>query len=692
MRPALLYPPLTDPTCGYHSLCYLDSYARAQGRPAATVIDCNIEAFHHSYTRLSPDWLGRQASSASVFDDRMPPATRAALDLRVGNVTPEQTAEAVRVLQDPVRFYDYPTYQHAVETVAGWMNIIGAAGLPGQFCNGFEFQPYDHFNVSSVRDLSDETMLSRLSAAFTPYYNDELIPRLVAGGHDVIGLNITFVSQLPYALWLARLVRRALPEVFLVAGGTEVADVCKYATEHNAAFTVFDAFDALVVGEGETAYVEILDAVDAGRLPSGHPNIRLHPRYGVGRTLPVFGYETLANLPTPDYSTLPWDSYLSPEPFVYYSPTRGCYWNKCTFCDYGLNDDSPTSPWRQSSVEKMLTDVTAISRFARFIYFSVDVLAPATILRFAERVVETGLNIRWGAEIRLEKYWSDERCDILRRSGCVAVSVGFESANQRILDLIDKGTTPAQVSRTIGAMSRAGIGVQMMGFTGFPSETAAEAMESVEFLRSHRDQWTFGGLGTFMLTAGAIVAKDTERFGLRDVEPFPGHDIARALDFRHVDGGLDDEQLAAVEAAKGTLSGNDLGRPWVGGTDCAHTYFYQDRYGPQVTAVVARPRPDDATTYVLNGAVVGRPDPAAVEEYQRHFGSGPDAGRSDGVAFRRTDGRVSVVPDVVVAVLGLFAVPRKLTDAGRALPGVPPEVARQFWEFLVGRRLIRPCD
>ncbi|MFI6763102.1 B12-binding domain-containing radical SAM protein [Micromonospora sp. NPDC050417] len=691
MRPVLIYPPLTDPTCGYHSLCYLDSYARAHGQAAATIIDANIEAFHHSYTDVSYDWLIRQASDASAFADRMSPVAAAAMRLRAGQVSPEQTAEAVRVLQDPVRFYDYSQYQHAVETVTGWMNTLGAAGLPGQFHNGFEFQPYDRFNLSSVRDLTDEAMLARLSNPFTPYYSEELIPRLVAGGHDVVGINVTFVSQLPFALWMARLIRRALPHAFLVAGGTEVADVWKYATDQDMVFQIFDVFDALVVGEGETAYVEILDALDAGRMPSGHPNVRLHPRHGIGRALPMFKYEQLAALPTPDYSTLPWEKYLSPEPFVYYSPTRGCYWNKCTFCDYGLNGDSPTSPWRQDPVDKMVSDVGAISKFAKFIYFSVDVLAPATILKFAERVVESGLDFRWGAEIRLEKYWSVERCRTLKRSGCVSVSVGFESANQRILNLINKGTTPAQVSQTIDAMTQAGIGVQMMGFTGFPSETAAEAMESINFLREHRDRWTFGGLGTFMLTAGAIVAKDPERFGLRNLMPYPDHDIARALSFEQVGGTLDDEELTALEEAKAALTNNDLGRPWVGGTDCAHTYLYQDRYGMDIMRVVGPVQPDREARYVLNGTVIRRPESDVMEEYRYHYWySRTNSDRPGRFAFRRVDGRLYLIPDVLVPLLQLFTVPRGLSAAELALPAMPPSVVQQAWDFLVGRRLVRP--
>jgi hypothetical protein len=690
MRPVLIYPPLSDPTSGYHSLCYLDSYARSRGQAAATIVDANIEAFHHTYTPASYQWLTRHRGSGAGVGS--PDLARAAL-LRAGDTSPEQVAGAVRTLQDGESFYDYPTYQHAVETVVGWMHTVGAAGLPGAFRDGFQFEAASGFNSSSVRDLTDERLLGLVNNPFAPYYEDELMPRLVAGCYDVVGINVTYESQLPFALWLARRIRRALPDAFLVAGGTEVADVWKYALDKKSVFQIFDALDALVIGEGETAYVEILDALDAGRIPGGHPNVRMHPRYGASRPLPVFHYERMAELPTPDYSTLPWHKYLSPEPFVYYSPSRGCYWNKCTFCDYGLNGDSPTSPWRQDPVDKMVADVRAISEFAKFIYFSVDVLAPATILKFAERVSESTMDFRWGAEIRLEKYWSVERCQTLRRSGCVAVSVGFESGNQRILDLIDKGTTPTRVAQTIGAMTDAGIGVQMMGFTGFPSETTEEAMDSVRFLRDHRDQWTFGGLGEFMLTAGAIVAKQPERFGLRGIAPRPGDDIARVLDYEDTAAGTPDESdQEKLDEAKASLVLGHYGRPWLGGTDTPHTYFYHDRYEMAVVHVITADPPLDDTRFVVNGSVIPRPAAAVLAAYRRAYRLGrqaasPPAGKW---AFRRTDGRVYLIPDGMVPLLQLFTRPSTLADAEPVLAGLGPNATQQVWRFLVGRRLVRP--
>jgi anaerobic magnesium-protoporphyrin IX monomethyl ester cyclase len=699
VRSVLIYPPVTDPTSGYHSLCYIDSYARAQGLPAADIVDANIEAFHYSYTAPARARIQAEIDSAGHAEDMaayLPGGVTAAAAhrLRVGPPDPAAVRAAVATLRDPVAFYDIDRYRQAAESVTAWMNYLGSAGFPGQFRNGFEPSQVP-VNLRSSRELTDSRALRRISAPFQPYYDDVLLPQLAAGGYDLVGINVTFSWQLPFALWLAHLVRDRLPGVFLVAGGTEVADVWKYATDKATVFRVFDDADAVVVGEGETAYAEILRSLQAGDLPSGHPNVRLHPRHGAGRMLPLFRYETLADLPTPDYGRLPWHLYLSPEPFVYYSPTRGCYWNKCTFCDYGLNGDSPTSPWRQEPVDRMMRDVTELARFARFIYFSVDVLAPATILRFAERVIEAGLDIRWGAEIRLEKYWSPQRCETLRRSGCTAVAVGFESGNQRILDLIDKGTTPDRVRQTITAMSGAGIGVQMMAFTGFPTETVAEAYDTIDFLNSTRELWTFGGAGEFTLTAGAIVARQPERFGIANVAPLSdGDDIVRKLRY---DDATENRSLgnAEITAARAKLANDYLGRPWAGCTEAAHTYFYHDRYGTAARDVIfarLKVTPADLDReYVVNGEVIERPADDVLAEYLRLYGQPGRTLPAGWALFRRGDGTVLLLPRGIGRVLRQFAEPTTLTTARERLWLLDDGTVANTWAMLVGQQFLRRC-
>jgi anaerobic magnesium-protoporphyrin IX monomethyl ester cyclase len=115
----LIYPPITDPTSPYHSLTYLDSYARSRGYPAADIVDVNVEAFHYSYSPGATAWLeaglaavraraGRELAGSEI--------TRAGL-LQVGEPDAAAVRSAVELLQDPARFYDYGLYRQAVDQV-----------------------------------------------------------------------------------------------------------------------------------------------------------------------------------------------------------------------------------------------------------------------------------------------------------------------------------------------------------------------------------------------------------------------------------------------------------------------------------------------------------------------------------------------------------------------------------------------
>ena len=283
-RSLLLYPPITDPTSPYHSLTYLDSYARAHGYPAADIVDVNVEAFHYSYTPAAAAWL-----TAGLAHARRDPAGSAAMRasmLQVGDPDAGAVRSAVEVLQDPGRFYDYDHYQRAVDEIHAWMNCLGAVGIPGQFRAGFQLGPLPQFTVGPAARMTEQRALERLNRPFEPYYEEVLAPRIRGGGYDVVGINITYAWQLPFALWLGRLVRRWLPSAFLIAGGTEVASAWKYSLDRETYAALFDDFDATVVGEGEAAYVAILESRARAGCPSPSPTSTCTPGTGPGEGSP----------------------------------------------------------------------------------------------------------------------------------------------------------------------------------------------------------------------------------------------------------------------------------------------------------------------------------------------------------------------------------------------------------------------
>jgi radical SAM superfamily enzyme YgiQ (UPF0313 family) len=65
---------------------------------------------------------------------------------------------------------------------------------------------------------------------------------------------------------------------------------------------------------------------------------------------------------------------------------------------------------------------------------------------------------------------------LMARSGCIAVTGGLEIASDRLLKLVNKGVTVAQVARVTKAFTDAGVGVHAYLMYGFPTQTDTNRM------------------------------------------------------------------------------------------------------------------------------------------------------------------------------------------------------------------------
>jgi len=726
MKTLLLYVPITDPTSGYHSLSYISAFAKQEGFKDIHILDTNIEALH--YTMKKENVRKTLSSVKEKFEELVNKAELSALEQMqlyyawsADFISYSDIESAIKILQTEELFYDYNKYRSAAEVLSNWLNTLSVLSFPGMFRNGFNLPTHSFFNLFNVEDMSSDEILEKISHPFIGYYKDVLLPSIKESGYKVIGINITYISQLPFAVYLGKLIKNHFPNIKLLYGGTEVADLWKYLNKKSMIFNIFEAADALIIGEGESAFVKILEMFSEEKY---YPvaNLVLHPKYQKEFRIDVpIIYENVTNLPLPDYKQLDWSKYLSPHAFIYYSPSRGCYWNKCAFCDYGLNFDSPTSPWRQYSLETIVNDLKEITKHHKYVYLSVDVLAPAMLLKLAAKIIEEEIDVRWGAEIRLETYWSIERCQLLKDSGCIAISVGFESGNQRILDLIDKGTKVEKIKETIEHFTKVGIGVQMMGFTGFPTETFEDAMDSVNFLRENREYWTFGGLGQFVLTRGAIVAQKPEEFKIANVRGIEGEDISWRLKFDDITGGHGGEQnKKEINKAKDFLRLNHLERPWLGEIDTPHTMFYYDKYEISVLNQLNMGKHfnlnDDKQQWILNGIIKddihGYPVESLFKEERlmNYYKNAEEEGisyyaaqikevlKNDKLSYNqnfsnkkyyiRTDGKVFPFPPVMIDFLAKFQTKRMIKELVLAYD--QSEVSIKLIEHSVKNHFIKP--
>ena len=113
-----------------------------------------------------------------------------------------------------------------------------------------------------------------------------------------------------------------------------------------------------------------------------------------------------------------------------------------------------------------------------------DEAAPPKALKtLSAELIRRQMSVSWWGNIRFEKSFSPELCQQLADSGCIAISGGLEVASDRLLTLMKKGVSVEQVARVTKAFSDAGIMVHAYLMYGFPTQTAQDTVDALEYVR-----------------------------------------------------------------------------------------------------------------------------------------------------------------------------------------------------------------
>jgi radical SAM superfamily enzyme YgiQ (UPF0313 family) len=354
---------------------------------------------------------------------------------------------------------------------------------------------------------------------------------------DVLGLSVPFAGNLYGALRIAAMFKTLRPDTTVVLGGGWVNTQLRSLSDPG----IFDYVDYVTLDDGERPLACILEMLgghrpaDALKRTYRRENGRV--RFIDGASEPDVPF---AECGTPTYRGLPLNQYLvvrtSPQSFRRIAGRRwnkltlahGCYWKKCAFCDTSLDYIDRYDP---ASVDvtidriKALQDETGESGF----HFVDEAMPPATMARLAERLVAEHLDIAWWGNVRFDKALLG-MAPLLASSGCIGITGGLEVASDRVLALMDKGVSLGQAARVCAEFAAADIFTHAYLIYGFPTETAQETIDALEFVRQ---LFAAGALKSaywheFVLTAHSPIARHPAKFGIR-IPPQPARPFSNYL-------------------------------------------------------------------------------------------------------------------------------------------------------------------
>ena len=346
----------------------------------------------------------------------------------------------------------------------------------------------------------------------------------------LVCFTIPFPGNLFAALRCAQFIKQFFPDIHVAFGG----GYCNTELRSLRDPRIFEFVDFISLDDGEGPLLKIVryleDTVNTDELERTFvlENNQVVYKDKIPNT--IYHHR---NLPAPDYSDLPFHKYVSFLDVV--NPmhrmwtdarwnkltiSHGCYWKQCSFCDVSLdyigNYQNTTAEDLVDKIEKIIKD-TGITGF----HF-VDEAAPPKMLRaLSNALIERKVTITWWTNIRFEKTFDFELCQLMAKSGCIAVTGGLEVASDRLLTKMKKGVDIAQVTRVTHNFSKNKILVHAYLMYGFPTQTEQETIDSLEVVRQLFErnciQSAFWHL--FTTTVHSPIGKNPEEFGIKITGP-----------------------------------------------------------------------------------------------------------------------------------------------------------------------------
>ncbi len=278
---------------------------------------------------------------------------------------------------------------------------------------------------------------------------------------DMVGFSVCFSQLLP-SLYLASRLKEKYPQLHIVFGGS----TCTPSLAQSLPLE-FPFIDNVITGEGEIPLAQLIKSVCKGER--------------VKRSEHEGQIQNISSLPTPDY-----DDYfkaVSKLTFSFFPRlpiefSRGCWWNKCTFCNLNLQ----WKGYRSKLPEKVFAEINELSvKYGILDYtFTDNALPPIDARALFDELNKDSRSFEFFGEIRpLRK---QEDYNDFCRGGLTTVQVGIEALSTSLLTRMDKGSTVMENILAMRSAFEAGMQLEGNLILEFPGSTEQEVDDTLDVL------------------------------------------------------------------------------------------------------------------------------------------------------------------------------------------------------------------
>ena len=290
------------------------------------------------------------------------------------------------------------------------------------------------------------------------YTNEDLAKYLDQNHYDIIGVGFTAPRFRETILDLCKTISKHKEDAWLVLGGHGPSPIPEYVLRTTGA-------NMVAIGESEDTIVELLKCKISNGELSSVKGIAYIEEDQLRTTPPRKSIRNLDEIPFPLWKIFPMDEYINSlsmfqqekgdRTFVALT-SRGCI-NRCNFC-YRIEKGI-----RVRSVKNIIAEFKVLyERYGVNCFILQDelfLLTKRRMLDFEDELRKANLKIKYSCNARVDII-DEEVVEILKRTGCKFLNFGFESSDDKVLELMNKNATAEQNLKALEAVKKiGGIGI-----------------------------------------------------------------------------------------------------------------------------------------------------------------------------------------------------------------------------------------
>lgn len=288
----------------------------------------------------------------------------------------------------------------------------------------------------------------------------------------LIGINV-FTENKNDVIKIARFIKKVNPNVKIAVGGPHATLACDD-------FLSCMAIDFIVIGEGESSYLEIIEMLKGNDeiQPTDITNVLVNRReLFVKKALTRIGDLDLLPIINREYcETRTRSSLLN----VYSS--KGCP-AKCIYCSATA---LAGATYRVRDVRSIYMEIILAENVLGckpFVYFVDDTFTAMKkrIYQFTELIDKYSPGFVWSCESRMDVI-TEEMIDVMYEHGCNSIQFGIESGSQEVLNKIRKNIDLDKARRIIQYAAKYKMTIFLSFMLGHYCDTIETMEQTIEFM------------------------------------------------------------------------------------------------------------------------------------------------------------------------------------------------------------------